>query len=1049
MALKVLQANINHSARAQDLLVHSMKEWSIAIAIVAEPYSVPTRDNWTGDREGTVAIVTEAAAGFPPVERVIKGRGCAAVLAGGIAYIGVYFSPNKSLADFETWLSEVESLVHQCRPHEVLVAGDFNAKSAMWRSPVVNARAEPVEEWATATGLLLLNQGAVHTCVRQRGSSIVDLTFASPALARRVQDWEVLEGVETLSDHRYIRLVLSPPGVPSGPSRSPTELAPRWALKSMDAEFLLEASIVQSWTPRPEGAVEVDAEAEWFREALTDVCDSAMPRVKSLPSSRSVYWWTPELASLRKDCVAARRLYTRQRRRRRVDEDRENELYASYREVRTSFQREIARAKDAARERMLEDLNRDPWGRPYRMVRNKIRAWAPPLTQTMEPDLLDNVVATLFPQAGEHSTPVMAAPADSEVVEEEDVPPVSEGELAAAVRRLRAKNTAPGPDGIPGRAWVLALEALEPRFRELLTSCLEQGRFPSQWKTGKLVLLRKEGRPADSPGAYRPIVLLDEAGKLLERVIAARLNKHLERIGPNLAESQFGFRRGRSTIDAISRVRDFAEEAVSQGKVVLAVSLDIANAFNTIPWDVIKEALRFHATPSYLCRTLDHYLMDRHVVYPTREGWGQWAMSCGVPQGSVDGPVLWNIGFDWVLRGYNLPGIEVVCYADDTLVLARGNTYRETAILATAGTAQVVSRIRRLGLQVALNKSEAICFHGPRKAPPAGSELVVGGVPIGVGSTMKYLGLVLDSRWNFKEHFKQLVPRLTRAASALGSLLPSVGGPNAACRRLYTGVVRSMALYGAPIWADALSAHNTTLLRRPQRFMALRAIRAYRTVSYEAACVLAGSTPWDLDAEMLARFYHQLSDARSRGEFPPPEVIRRWRKRGRQRAMTRWRRRLDEPSAGHRTVEAFRPSLKEWVDREHGALSFRLVQVLSGHGCFGEYLYRVAGREPTPACHHCGGTEDTAQHTLEACPEWDRERMRLVAEVGADLSLPAIASAMTDSESAWDAVRDFCEEVVSRKELAERGREDDVSSHPMRRRRVARRRLAHERRLPP
>ncbi|XP_046974649.1 uncharacterized protein LOC124540917, partial [Vanessa cardui] len=167
-----------------------------------------------------------------------------------------------------------------------------------------------------------------------------------------------------------------------------------------------------------------------------------------------------------------------------------------------------------------------------------------------------------------------------------------------------------------GRAWVLALRELGPRLSGLLSACLERGQFPSRWKTGKLVLLRKEGRPADSPSAYRPIVLLDEVCKIFERVIASRLVQHMTRVGPDLAENQFGFRQGRSTVDAIMRVKTLAEEAVARGEVVLAVSLDIANAFNTLPWSTIREALRYHGVPRYLQRVVAAYLSNRAVVYP-------------------------------------------------------------------------------------------------------------------------------------------------------------------------------------------------------------------------------------------------------------------------------------------------------------------------------------------------------------------------------------------------------------------------------------------------
>ena len=117
--------------------------------------------------------------------------------------------------------------------------------------------------------------------------------------------------------------------------------------------------------------------------------------------------------------------------------------------------------------------------------------------------------------------------------------------------------------------------------------------------------------------------------------------------------------------------------------------------------------------------------------------------------------------------------------------------------------------------------------------------------------------------------------------------------------------------------------------------------------------------------------------------------------------------------------------------------------MLSGHGCFGKYLCQVAGREPTAVCHHCVGCdEDTARHTLEDCPAWAEQRRVLVAVVGSDLSLPALAAAIAGTETSFNALRSFCEDVISQKEQAERERET-ISLLPVRRRRVGSRRRAY------
>ncbi|XP_075990308.1 uncharacterized protein LOC142985956 [Anticarsia gemmatalis] len=193
---------------------------------------------------------------------------------------------------------------------------------------------------------------------------------------------------------------------------------------------------------------------------------------------------------------------------------------------------------------------------------------------------------------------------------------------------------------------------------------------------------------------------------------------------------------------------------------------------------------------------------------------------------------------------------------------------------------------------------------------------------------------------------------------------------------------------------------------------------------------------------------YDTSEARTRGTGRDPEVVAQWRRESRQNILRTWAERLEHPSASVHLISAIQPVLEEWLNRRHGTVTYRLTQTLTGHGCFGRYLFKVARREPSPACHHCGHIEDTAAHTLAECPAWATERGALVAAIGPDLSLPAVIRSMLGSDVAWNAMLAYSETVITQKEDAERVQELDPNADPRRQRRVGRRRVAHNRRPP-
>ncbi|CAD7080141.1 unnamed protein product [Hermetia illucens] len=203
-------------------------------------------------------------------------------------------------------------------------------------------------------------------------------------------------------------------------------------------------------------------------------------------------------------------------------------------------------------------------------------------------------------------------------------------------------NKAPGLHGVPNKALKLAVKSRPDMFTELFEACMSEGIFPVAWKRQKLVLLPKPGKPPGEPSSYRPICLLDTVGKMLERVIYNRLLPVVESQG-GLSDRQYRFRKARSTIDAIKLVTGLAEDAIhgkgSTSKYCVVVTLDVKNAFNSTTWKSLAKV----GIPAYLAAIVDSYLTERRFWYDTDDGPQEHVVSAGVLQGSVLGPLLWNI----------------------------------------------------------------------------------------------------------------------------------------------------------------------------------------------------------------------------------------------------------------------------------------------------------------------------------------------------------------------------------------------------------------------
>lgn len=989
--IRFLQANINHSGAAQDLLLREAAQMDIDVLIVSEQHRNGKSNTWIPDISSRAAVYTISRR--VDMQDTGKGNGFAMARVSGIRVYACYYSPNATIVDFLRELSELEDSI--TREHgEVLVAGDFNAKSADWGSSTTDVRGRALADMAARLNLLVLNQGTRPTFQRSNSESIIDITLASEGVTRRAVGWTVL-GVETLSDHNYISFAVRV----TAPSTLHEERPQRaWSVGKLNLESFVEAIKMEYHLMRiPDNAHGDECAGRTIR-AITRACDASMPRTGK--SRRPpVYWWTDEVAERRRECIAARRILKRTRRSSPDYED----AYKVYSRSKGTFRQSIKCAKAQCWKQLCASVEQDPWGRAYKIVTNKL-ARHQSIPGIRDPTFARRVVETLFPKHDPIHQEITGRTAPAP-------PPFTIAELRSAVRLMKSRKS-PGPDGLPSEILRLTVTHCPEILLEAFNRCLALGEFPARWKRQRLVLLPKGSKPLDEPSSFRPLCLLDTTGKLLERLLLARLETALGN-AEGLSNRQYGFRKGRSTIDAISAVDRIATEAngvnsLSTRFCALA-TVDVRNAFNSAGWKHINGALERHpGIPEYLKVMVRSYLDERLLYYDTIEGRKAHKVTAGVPQGSVLGPLLWNLMYDDLLRLETTEGTTIIGFADDVGIVVEASTTTLLEVRMNDSLTKVEEWLTANGLEAAAHKTECVLLTRKRLfTPPV---IYMGGHRVELSQSIRYLGVQMDSKLRYTEHVTKAAAKAAGTATALSRIMANIGGPRQQKRLLLNTVIHSVLLYGAPVWVDALNIEGTRRkMASVQRQGALRVVCAYRTVSEGAVLVLAGTPPIQLLALERKRMYEGRNNAEKNN----------MRKEAKKHTMLKWQDIWDGYPKGRWTHRLI-PRLEPWCSRQHGEVNYHLTQALTGHGCFGAYLHRI-GRKDTDACTQCGAPQDDAEHTIMACPVWSESRHQLEAELRTSITPDNITAIMLSSNSGWDAVEKFLTHVIRSKESERRG----------------------------
>lgn len=388
--------------------------------------------------------------------------------------------------------------------------------------------------------------------------------------------------------------------------------------------------------------------------------------------------------------------------------------------------------------------------------------------------------------------------------------PVDEAEISALITGLKNESST-GIDNISNKLLKEFKHLLISPLSHIFNLCIQLGIFPSILKKSVVSPIYKSG-DRDRIQNYRPISILPSISKLLEKALNTRLINFLENQNL-LSQNQFGFRKGKSTDDAVLELTNYISSNLDTKKKVITIFLDLAKAFDTVSIPRLLNKLDQIGVRGNEFKIFESYLSNRSQraklgPYMSEE----LPLTYGVPQGSILGPSLFLIYINELLQLNSFDG-KITAYADDTALTFVGRTWQDAYNKAQMGFNIVKKWLHDNVLTLNIDKSKFIAFSIRNLSSTNTTHTITAHdcnsphfltchcPKLEKVSSIKYLGVIIDKNLNFSEHINIISNRVRKLIFIFKNLRHILDPIR--LKQVYLALCQSIITYCIASWGGA------------------------------------------------------------------------------------------------------------------------------------------------------------------------------------------------------------------------------------------------------